>query len=40
MNFNIELSDDAWDDAFQIVKWYDDQKPGLGNLFIEYLEKL
>lgn len=37
MNFIIELTEDAKDDAFQAVKWYDKQKTGLGNLFIEYL---
>lgn len=36
MNFIIELTDDAWDDAFQIIKWYDEQKQGLGNVFLDY----
>ena len=38
MSFIIELTDDAWDDAFQIIKWYDEQKQGLGNVFLDYLD--
>lgn len=39
MSLAIELTDEAWKDAFHAVKWYDEQKPGLGNRFIEYLDK-
>ncbi len=38
MNFIIEFTDDAWDDAFQIIKWYDEQKKELGNVFLNYLD--
>jgi hypothetical protein len=38
MSFNIELTDEAKEDAALGVKWYDEQKEGLGDLFIEYLD--
>jgi uncharacterized protein Yka (UPF0111/DUF47 family) len=38
MSFTIELTDEAREDVTIAVKWYDGQKEGLGDLFIEYLD--
>ncbi len=37
MNFSIELSDEAREDVTLAVKWYDQQKENLGDLFITHL---
>lgn len=40
MSFIIELTDEAREDTAIAVKWYDEQKENLGDLFIDYLDKL
>ena len=37
MNLNIELTDEAKEDAALVVKWHDKQKEGLGDSFITNL---
>lgn len=39
MTWEIQLTDSAWEDVFHAVKWYDEQKHGLGDTFIELMDK-
>jgi len=39
MSYSIELTEDARKDAAEAVKWYNEQRKGLGDIFVRYLNE-